>query len=375
MFLIILMVAADIYIFALFIRKLVSRKTIRLLWFVPALLLTAVYFYDPDGNLRDVFRIVFLSVALPKVIFTVVSLPDLPFRYFFKWKIYPFTMLALAVAAVLVYAVIYGGTLGITHFKVRKMEFVSPNVPEAFDGYKIIHISDIHLQCWENNKSAIKKMVEIINRQQPDAVAITGDLVHNTATELDGFEEFLSSIKAPDGVYSVLGNHDYGSYRHWESEEAKTQNMQDLIQRKADMGWTLLNNEHIFITKGNDSIAIIGVENGGEPPFPDYANLPKAMKGTENRTFRILLSHDPTHWRREVLHTGIDLTLSGHTHAAQFIFGGFSPASFVYSEWGGMYREGNRGLYVNAGIGHVFIPFRFGAFPEITVIYLKRRLF
>ena len=367
-----LMIAADIAIFALFIRKFEYHLALRLLWFIPALLLIGVYFYDPDGKFRDLFRIVLLSFAIPKTFFVVIALFDLPLKYFFKWKIYPFSVLALAVGVVLMYAVLYGGTVGYTKLKVRKIDFASPNLPEAFNGFKIVHVSDIHLRCWVNNKTVIEKMVEIINSLQPDVVVSTGDLVHRSASELEGFEDILASINARDGVFSVFGNHDYGSYRRMENDDAKNQNMKDMQQRKDSIGWRLLINEHIFLFRGNDSIALIGVENSGEPPFPDYADLPKAMKGTENTAFKILLTHDPTQWRREVLNTNIDLTLAGHTHAAQFMLAGFSPAAFVYSEWGGMYREGNQGLYINAGIGHVVIPFRFGAFPEITVIYLSK---
>ena len=365
------MIVADIGIFTMFIRKSVRHPVLRMLWFLPGLFLMGMNFYNPEGRLGEIFAIILLAVVLPKFFFVVISLPDLVFKYFFKWKIYPFTLLALAVSAGLVCIIIYGGTLGPTHFKVRQIDFVSPRMPEAFNGYKIVHISDIHLRGWADNKSAIEKLVEIINRQQPDAVMATGDLVQRSASELDGFEAVLSSIKTSDGVYSVMGNHDYGSYRRMENEETKNRNIQTLTQRKEKMGWTLLNNEHTFLRRGNDSIALIGVENSGLPPFPDYGDLPKAMSGIENRTFKLLLSHDPTLWRREVLHTDIDLTLSGHTHAFQFAIGGFSLASFVFPEWGGMYREGNQGLYVNVGIGNVFIPFRFGAWPEITVIFLK----
>ena len=372
-FLIVLMIVADIGIFALFIRRLVRHPVLRILWFVPGLLLSGVYFYNSAGRFSDVFTIFLLAITLPKTIFILISLPDFAFRYFFKRKIYPFTMLASTISIGLVFIIIYGGTLGPTHFKVRKIGFVSPRLPEVFDGYKIVHVSDIHLRSWANNKSAITRLVEIINAQQPDAVMATGDLVHGSLSELDEFEGVLSTIKTSDGVYSVLGNHDYGSYRRRDNEDAKYRSLQTMKQRQEKIGWTLLNNEHAFLRRGKDSIALIGVENSGSPPFPNYGDLPKAMYGTDNHTFSILLSHDPTLWRREVLDTDIDLTLSGHTHAFQFALGRFSLASIVFPEWGGMYRDGNQGLYVNTGIGNVFVPFRFGAWPEITVITLRRQ--
>ncbi len=368
-----LMVAADIYIFMLFIRKYTRNIFLRILWFLPTILLAIIYFLlDLRGDSRDILMIVYIAIAVPKIFFAVISLLDLPLRYFFKWKVYPFTVLALFISIGMEYVIIYGGIFGTTHFKVREVEFLSPNLPASFDGYKIIQVSDIHLNGWADNKPGIERLVEIINRQNPDVVMVTGDLVHHSATELDGFETTLSSIKTRDGVYSVLGNHDYGPYRRWENKEAESENLQDLKQRQADMGWQLLNNGHTFLTKVNDTIALIGVENDGAPPFAKHGDLDKAMKGTEHYPFKILLSHDPTHWRREVLSTDIDLMLAGHTHASQFRLGNFSFASFVYSEWGGMYREENQGLYINPGIGHVGLPFRFGAWPEITVIVLKK---
>ena len=366
------MIVADIGIFALFIRKLVRHPVLRLFWFVPSLLLMCVNYFNPGGRSGDIFTIILLAIAFPKILFIIVSLPDLALRFLFKRKVYPFSLLALVMSVGLVFIIIYGGTLGPTHFKVRNIDFVSPRLPEAFDGYRIVHISDIHLRSWANNKSAIGTLVDIINRQCPDAVMATGDLVHSSISELDGFEGILSSISTSDGVYSVLGNHDYGFYRRRDNEAVRSRGMQTLKQRKEQIGWTLLNNEHTFLYRGNDSIALVGVENSGSPPFPDYGDLPGAMSGIENHPFSILLSHDPTLWRREALQANIDLTLSGHTHAFQFALGRFSLASIVFPEWGGLYKEGRQGLYVNVGIGNVFIPFRFGAWPEVTVITLRK---
>lgn len=215
-------------------------------------------------------------------------------------------------------------------------------------------------------------MVDLVNAQKPDLIVFTGDLVNNRAAELDGFEEILSQLHATDGVYSILGNHDYGPYYRWKSKREQVNNLNDLKKRQADMGWILLNNEHTLLHRGNDSIALIGVENEGEPPFSQHGDLPKAQAGT-NGLFKLLLSHNPTHWRREVLpQSDIDLMLAGHTHAMQLAIGHHSPASWIYPEWGGMYMEDNRGLYVNVGMGFVGLPFRFGAWPEITVITLDK---
>lgn len=371
-----LLLIADIYIFILFIRKLTTKTLLRILWFVPTIILVVGFYFFYIARTLDDYRVVFaftyIALSVPKIIFTAISLIDLPLRVFFKWKVYPFTIIGSCVSLFTLFAVIYGSTFGITRFEVNHVEFASSNLPASFDGYKIVQISDLHMGYWKDNKDPIEKLVKLVNEQQADAVMITGDLVHREAGELDGFEPVLSRIKAKDGVYSILGNHDYGMYKHWGSRKKERENLNDLKKRQAAMGWKLLNNEHIFLEKGNEKIALIGVENEGKPPFPQYGDLTKAMKGTDDTAFKILLSHDPYHWRKEALGKGIDLTLSGHTHGTQFAIGRISPASFVYSEWGGMYTEGSQALYVNVGIGSVMLPFRFGAWPEITVITLKR---
>ena len=232
---------------------------------------------------------------------------------------------------------------------------------EGFDGYRIVQISDIHIGSWQGNPDPIKQLVDSVNGQKPDLIVFTGDLVNQQSHELDGFQEILSQLYAPDGVYSILGNHDYGSYYHWQSPKAEIANLDYLIRQQKAMGWKLLNNEHDILHHKGDSIALIGVENDGEPPFSQFADLPQAMQGTEGM-FQILLSHNPTHWRREVLpQSDISLMLAGHTHAMQGILFGHSLAELIYPEWRGMYYEGKRALYVNIGIGYVGLPFRFGA--------------
>lgn len=249
---------------------------------------------------------------------------------------------------------------------------VRSHQPQAFDGYRIVQLSDLHIGSWQGNTPAIRKLVDLVNAQQPDLIVFTGDLVNHRAVELNDFQEILAGLKAGDGVYSILGNHDYGPYFHWKSKQDQDNNLIELKQRQAAMGWKLLNNEHTFLIQGNDSIALIGVENQGEPPFSQHGDLPKAKAGIEGM-FKLLLSHNPTHWRREVLpESDIDLMLAGHTHAMQLQLGNYSPSVYIYPEWGGMYLEGTRGLYVNVGIGYVGLPFRFGAWPEITVLTLRR---
>ena len=239
-------------------------------------------------------------------------------------------------------------------------------------GYRIVHLSVIRVGSWNGNTQAMEKAVSIINDLQPDLIVFTGDLVNNLASELDNFIPVFSKLKAKDGVYSVLGNHDYSTYIHWENPEDQKEELVRLKQKQAEMGWTMLNNRHVKLYNQNDSIALIGVENSGRPPFPDYAKLSEAMQGTESM-FQILLSHDPTHWRREVLpQTDIELMLAGHTHAMQTKIFGFTPAQFIYAENDGLYQEGEQMLYVNIGLGHLLYPMRLGAWPEITLFTLRK---
>lgn len=368
-------VIADIYIYLLFIKRYSKKPTVAIAWFLPSIILiVGGYFYFISESLRDFrgeFIIIFLVITVSKLVFSISSFVDILLRRFLKKPIYFFTVMGIIAAIVTAGIFLYGCIYGKEQFTVNRIEYFSPNLPQSFDGYKIVQISDLHIGNWKGNTEAIQKVVGMINDLEPDAVMITGDLVHNRADELDGFEEILSSISAKDGVFSILGNHDYGLYRRWSNKEDREANFQDLLKRQATMGWTLLKDEHTFIYHGNDSIAIIGVENEGRPPFPSYGNLDKAMQGTENTAFKVLLSHDPSHWRLEVLDTDIDLMLAGHTHGTQFSIGPFSPAAAMYKEWGGMYQEGNQALYVNVGIAYVLLPFRFGAWPEITEITLR----
>ena len=203
-------------------------------------------------------------------------------------------------------------------------------------------------------------------------MVFTGDLVNMTPDEIDPFMNVLSCFKAKDGIFSVMGNHDYCSYIKYDSPDQAKRNIYDLQQRQKEMGWDLLLNENRIIRRNNDSIAIIGVENDGRPPFPSFADIGKAISGLSDKTYKVLLSHDPTHWRREILpNTDIDLTLSGHTHSMQFRIKRFSPSMWAYDEWGGRYIDDKRNLYVNSGTGSN-VAFRLGAWPEITLLTLKK---
>jgi predicted MPP superfamily phosphohydrolase len=215
-------------------------------------------------------------------------------------------------------------------------------------------------------------------QQKADIIFFTGDLVNNEATETEPFIEILSRVKAPMGVFSTLGNHDYGDYKTWESPEAKVKNLQDLKDIHAQLGWKLMMNEHVALKKGDDEIALIGIENwGGNLNFPKYGDMKKAHAGTEKYPVKLLLSHDPSHWEMQVRkdYKDVDITFSGHTHGFQFgieIPGWikWSPSQFVYKQWAGLYQQGDQKLYVNRGFGFLGYPGRVGIMPEITVLEL-----
>ncbi len=377
LFYLLLMGLPDWYIYRTYVRKWKSRLARSLYWLPSLLLLIGMVLifshFEPRPramNTFSLFMIVFLCVCVPKAVFTILailfrSIASKIHREFYE------SMIALGIALYTFGYILFGAVYGKEYFQVREVDVVSTNVPKAFEGYRIVQLSDMHVGSWAGNPSALQKAVDLVNAQKPDLILFTGDLVNNLASELDEFLPILSQMKAKDGVYSVLGNHDYSMYIHWENEADQKANLDSLKQKQAQMGWKLLNNQHVKIHHNGDSIAVIGVENSGHGPFPDFSDLPGAMKGTEGM-FQILLSHDPTHWRREVLpNTDIELMLAGHTHAMQTKILGISPSRFVYPEHDGLYREGDRMLYVNIGLGYLLFPMRLGAWPEITVLTLK----
>jgi len=378
LFFIVLMGLPDWYIYRNYIKQWKPAWVRRLYWLPTMLLLigmTVVFStYEPHPqamNRLSLFLIIFLCINVPKAIFTLATilfkgLAHKIHRHFHE------TSIGLAIALFSMAYLIFGATEGKQHFQVKEVNIESPDIPQGFDGYRIVQLSDIHTGSWGENTHAMQKAVNIINHLQPDLIVFTGDLVNNLASELDAFIPIFSQLKAKDGVYSILGNHDYSTYIKWDTPQQQEAQLNSLKAKQAQMGWTLLNNSHIKIHLGNDSLALIGVENSGRPPFPDRARLSEAMKGTEGM-FQILLSHDPSHWRREVLpKTNIQLMLAGHTHAMQTKILGFTPALFVYPENDGLYREGNQMLYVNIGLGHLLYPMRLGAWPEITLLTLRK---
>jgi len=284
----------------------------------------------------------------------------------------------LFVAAIPFTSMLYGITMGKYNFKVNKLTLSFKNLPEAFEGFKIVQISDIHSGSFDN-REAILDGIELVNRQQADLILFTGDLVNNDSREIEPFIEDFKNLQAREGVYSVLGNHDYGDYKKWNSEKDKMDNMELLYDYHKEMGFKLLNNENASIHREGEEIGIYGVENWGKPPFPQRGDLDKALKGKEEVGFKILMSHDPTHWDKKVTQhpTHFDLTLSGHTHGMQFgvEIPGFkwSPIKYFYPQWAGLYEKAEQLLYVNRGFGFLGFPGRVGIWPEITVIELSKK--
>ncbi len=283
--------------------------------------------------------------------------------------------LGLAAGSTLFGTFMYGFT-NKYNYSVKRHRLSYGNLPSAFKGLRILQISDIHSGSF-TDPIAVQKGVDRIQQLNPDVILFTGDLVNDRAVEMEPYKEIFSQLKAPLGVYSVLGNHDYGDYYQWESRAAKEQNLANLIQLHADMGWRLLMNEHVVLEREGEKIALLGIENwGAKANFPKYGNLSNAYKGAEQYPFKILMSHDPSHWDAEVRQTypDIDLTLSGHTHGMQFgvELPGFkwSPVQYVYKQWAGLYETEQQKLYVNRGFGFIGYPGRVGILPEITILEL-----
>lgn len=290
---------------------------------------------------------------------------------------------------------LYGMLIERNAYEINEVEIAGGNVPEGFDGYRIVQISDMHLASFKNRHRSLARAVEMINGLDPDLILFTGDLVTYLPDELDGFEPLLSSLKAGDGVYSVLGNHDYCIYNRWESDSLRAAAVRELVARETALGWKVLMNENVNIGRSAvDTISLAGVENiSSTSYFPSYGDLDKAMSGVSG-SFCILLTHDPTHWHKALEdYPDIDLTLSGHTHAMQFSVFGWSPGSLMFDEYRGLYgKDGDSVLhfrhgrvpedrsdedlpllYVNIGLGETAIPARVGTRPEITLFTLSHK--
>ena len=335
-----------------------------ILWWIPSLLIILAEVGLQLGkfhrtSVRVLFSLILFSV-MPKVVFIL-------FEFFMPW------FFAILPALAVMGWFLYGFVEGWKRLEVKYVTYSSADLPPYFDGYKILHFTDLHLGTFPKGADFVRKVVERANAEGVEMMLFTGDLVNNAADEVEPYVEDLKKLHAPDGIFSVWGNHDYCEYNTNHSLSALRKNRRLLFQLQNEMGLHQLMNEHFTVSHGMASIEIIGVENAGQPPFTNRSNLKKAMKGVAKDAFKIVLTHDPHHWRREVQKTGVHLTLAGHTHAGQLKIGNFTPAHMAFKEWGGEYWLGRQLLYVSAGLGGSF-PFRLGAWPEMTVITLKRDL-
>lgn len=346
-------------------------------------------------NKQSLFTVgLFLITFLPKIFITVILLGEDIYRllagclnyfignnnsdYFFPQRRKFVSQIALSIAAIPFGSLLYGMTIGKYNFKVRKKTLYFSDLPDSFDGTTITQISDIHSGSFDD-KEKIEYAIDLINEQQSDLVLFTGDIVNTHAKEMEPWIDTFKKIHNPKlGKYSVLGNHDYGEYFDWDSNEAKQQNFDAIKDLHRQINFDLLLNRNVTITKGNDSIKLVGVENWGRH-FKKAGDLKMASKGLKKEDFKILMSHDPSHWDAEVQHheDHYHLTLSGHTHGFQFgieIPGWikWSPVQYVYKQWAGLYENAGKYIYVNRGFGFHAYPGRVGIMPEITVIELKK---
>lgn len=375
---ILFLVVPDVYIYSVFLRGVATDWGV-LLYGLPGLVTIVCGLLGMSGfrrmEMMRVFFALMLCFSAPKFLFMLFALIGSGLGLVIPYAFEVGVALGLVFALLSFSLFVYGFVAGWKKLKVREVSIESSDLPVAFDGYRILQISDLHIGSFSGSgKKMIDRLVRLVNDQEADLIVFTGDLVNICASELEPFTHVLSQLNAKDGVFSILGNHDYGLYGKWESLRQQEENLDRLKALERSLGWDLLLNENRLIRRGDASIAIIGVENIGKPPFLKFGDLREAMKGLPDKIYKVLLSHDPSHWRREVLpETDIQLTLSGHTHGMQLRFGRFSISRWAYPEWGGLYKEGERSLYVSLGIGGSVL-FRVGAWAEVNVITLRRSL-
>ncbi|MDE6486942.1 MAG: metallophosphoesterase [Muribaculaceae bacterium] len=372
-------IALDVYIF-----RRISRPGLRRAYAglsaALSLLWTAIIFvpkdYGNDGYMYALMWAVYVywSFYIPKYVFFVpdaaAAIPHLARRRRWHWL----SGIGACLAAVVFAGMWWGALAGRFLLDVKEVSADIPGLPAELKGKRIVQISDWHVGSYDGDTTFVARTVDAINALRPDAVVFTGDLVNRHSDELRPYMATLSRLHAPLGVYSIMGNHDYGDYYNWPSDEAHRADADSLRAMQRRMGWRMLDNEAVALSAPSGRLILIGVENIGEPPFTTRGDLRRAYPTPADSLPKILLSHNPRHWTDSIAgnpDANIALTLSGHTHAMQMRIGGFSPAAWRYPTWGGLYDDGaGHRLYVNTGIGTVGLPMRIGATPEITVITL-----
>ena len=344
---------------------------------LPLALIFSMLQFGRYGKTTARIGAVFISVFLTKLIFIGFSFIGNIFGLFFeKTEVY-IVYFAATIALFIFISFLYGITKGKYRYTLHKKEIFFDDLPKAFDGFTITQISDIHSGGFKN-KIGVTKGVELVKKQASDLFIFTGDLVNNQATEIEPWIDMFKTIEAPYGKYSILGNHDYGDYVAWPSKEAKKENMQRLFDNHKKIGFQLLLDEHVLIEKNNEKIAMLGVENWGIG-FGKRGNLQKALHGLPDNIFKVLMSHDPSHWEHEIKShpKKIHLTFSGHTHGMQmgieFMGIKWSPIKFRYKKWAGLFEENGRHIYINRGFGFLGFAGRVGIWPEVTVVVLRKK--
>lgn len=323
------------------------------------------------------FFTLFALIYVPKLVFVTFHLLNSIVHHLTRCTSNIITLIG-ATCNVALFIILLTGTIHTRkNIVVKHVEIKHTDLPIQFDGLRIAHITDQHLGNWGKDTTFLSKVVNTINQQHPDIICTTGDMVNNFADEISPFIHIWQRMQAPLGKYAILGNHDYGDYTTWETPQARTANLNATKQHIRNSGFKLLLNQHTALTRGTDTLYIAGIENWGKPPFPQYGDLNKTMQNIPQNAFTILLSHDASHWKREVVERkNIQLTLSGHTHAAQMGIVTkkikFSPSAYIYDEWDGLYQHENQFLYVNHGLGFIGMAMRIGVPPEITIITLRR---
>lgn len=352
----------------------------RLLYWLPTIGMVAYTLYlmyeknfMPDNStILYIYLFLLGFIIIPKWIFMLCSITGLGVcRLFHKKKNYG-NLVGLCLVPLIWFVLIYGSTIGFEKLEVNQQTYISPDLPAAFDGYRIVLFSDAHVGSYKGRQHILQNAIDHINAQHPDLIVYTGDLQNIQPQELYEHMDILSQLKANDGVYSVLGNHDYAMYIDCD-EARKVANLRETVSLERQLGWTLLRNEHRILTKGKDHIIIAGMENDGDGiKFPQYGNISKTLKGVKDDDFILMLEHDPSCWRRKIIPDGrAQLTLSGHTHKMQFSIFGWCPMTVTGKEVSDWYTKGTQSLFVTAGLGGL-IPFRFGATGEIVVLTLKK---
>lgn len=352
----------------------------RLLRWIPSIILVAYTIkltyeknFVPDNpNILYVYLLLLGLIAVPKALFMLCSVVGLVCCKLFRTRKNLGNLIGILCVPVIWYIVLWGSFIGFNKLETNRQTYTSPALPKAFDGYKIVLFSDAHVGSYTGrNEDVLKRAVESINAQKPDMIVFTGDIQNAEPQEIYRHLDALSGLKAKDGVFSVLGNHDYGDYIRGNTAK-KVANCRETMSLERQMGWTLLMNEHRYINRGKSSIVIAGMENDGDGiRFPQKGDIKKTLKGIQPGSFVVMLEHDPSSWKRKIIPDGrAQFTLSGHTHRMQFAIFGWCPMSVLGREFNDWYTEGKQSLFVTAGLGGL-IPFRFGATGEIVVLTLR----